>query len=250
MLSGELVMLKTSHRGKVREFIVNVSEDGFHTDFGIIDLSVLLDKGAGDTVVSHMGQEFTIQRPRMSDFFNHAKRSGAPMMPKDIGPIIAYTGLNKHDTVLDAGTGSGVLAMYLGSIAKRVLSYEVREDFAQLARQNILSAGLDNVEVRCGNVVDEIVTLDERFDLVTLDTQDSKNVIPHVRKVLNPGGFLVTYSPFFEQTKDIREAIDAADFYDVRTMEFSEREISFSERGTRPATARVGHTGFITIARK
>lgn len=172
------------------------------------------------------------------------------MMPKDIGPIIAYTGLNKHDTVLDAGTGSGVLAMYLGSIAKRVLSYEVREDFAQLARQNILSAGLDNVEVRCGNVVDEIVTLDERFDLVTLDTQDSKNVIPHVRKVLNPGGFLVTYSPFFEQTKDIREAIDAADFYDVRTMEFSEREISFSERGTRPATARVGHTGFITIARK
>jgi tRNA (adenine57-N1/adenine58-N1)-methyltransferase len=250
MLSGELVMLKTSHRGKVREFIVNVSEDGFHTDFGIIDLSVLLDKGAGDTVVSHMGQEFTIQRPRMPDFFNHAKRSGAPMMPKDIGPIIAYTGLNKHDTVLDAGTGSGVLAMYLGSIAKRVLSYEVREDFAQLARQNILSAGLDNVEVRCGNVVDEIVTLDERFDLVTLDTQDSKNVIPHVRKVLNPGGFLVTYSPFFEQTKDIREAIDAADFYDVRTMEFSEREISFSERGTRPATARVGHTGFITIARK
>ncbi|MDN5309447.1 MAG: tRNA (adenine57-N1/adenine58-N1)-methyltransferase catalytic subunit [Methanolobus sp.] len=250
MLSGELVMLKTSHRGKVREFIVNVSEDRFHTDFGIIDLSVLLDKGPGDTVVSHMGQEFTVQRPRMPDFFNHAKRSGAPMMPKDIGPIIAYTGLNKHDTVLDAGTGSGVLAMYLGSIAKRVLSYEVREDFAQLARQNILSAGLDNVEVRCGNIVEEIVTLDERFDLVTLDTQDSKNVIPHVRKVLNPGGFLVTYSPFFEQTKDIREAIDAADFYDVRTMEFSEREISFSERGTRPATARVGHTGFITIARK
>ncbi|MCQ6962694.1 tRNA (adenine-N1)-methyltransferase [Methanolobus chelungpuianus] len=250
MLSGELIMLKTSHRGKVREFIVNVSEDGFHTDFGIIDLSLLLEKEAGDTVVSHMGQEFTIQRPRMPDFFNHAKRSGAPMMPKDIGPIIAYTGLNTNDTVLDAGTGSGVLAMYLGSIAKRVLSYEVREDFAQLARQNILSAGLGNVEIRCGNIVDEIVTLEERFDVVTLDTQDSKDVIPHVRRVLNPGGFLVTYSPFFEQTKDIRQAIDAAEFYDVRTMEFSEREISFSDRGTRPATARVGHTGFITIARK
>lgn len=250
MLSGELVMLKTSHRGKVREFIVNVSEDDFHTDFGKIDLSVLIDKEPGDAVISHMGQEFTIQRPRMPDFFNHAKRSGAPMMPKDIGPIIAYTGLNKQDNVLDAGTGSGVLAMYLGSIAKRVLSYEIREDFAQIARQNVLSAGLDNVEIRCGNIIEEIASLNESFDVVTLDTQDSRYVIPHVRKVLNPGGFLVTYSPFFEQTKDIRGAIEAAHFYDVRTMEFSEREISFSDRGTRPATARVGHTGFITIARK
>ncbi|KXS44659.1 MAG: putative methyltransferase [Methanolobus sp. T82-4] len=242
-------MLKTSHRGKVREFIVNVSEDEFHTDFGIIDLSVMLDESPGDSVTSHKGQEFTIQRPRMPDFFNHAKRTGAPMMPKDIGPIIAYTGLNKDDSVLDAGTGSGILAMYLGSIAKRVLSYEVREEFVKVARQNIASAGLENVEIRCGNIVEEISSIEESFDVVTLDTQESKDVIPYVRKVLNPGGFLVTYSPFFEQTKDIRKAIDDAGFYDVRTMEFSEREISFSERGTRPATSRVGHTGFITIAR-
>ena len=249
MQSGELVMLKTSHRGKVREFIVKVSDDEFHTDFGIIDLSVLLEKSAGDSVTSHMGQEFTLQRPRMPDFFNHAKRTGAPMMPKDIGPVIAYTGLNKNDTVLDAGTGSGVLAMYLGSIAKRVLSYEVRENFVDVARKNVQNAGLENVEIRCGNIVDEIPFIEEGFDVVTLDTQDSKDVIPHVRKGVNPGGFLVTYSPFFEQTKDIRKAIDDAGFYDVRTMECSEREISFSERGTRPATSRVGHTGFITIAR-
>ncbi|WP_328591215.1 tRNA (adenine-N1)-methyltransferase [Methanolobus halotolerans] len=242
-------MLKTSRRGKVREFIVNVCDDEFHTDFGIIDLSVLLEKSPGDNVISHMGQELTIQRPRMPDFFNHAKRTGAPMMPKDIGPVIAYTGLNKNDSVLDAGTGSGILAMYLGSIAKRVLSYEIREDFVNVARKNVLSAGLDNVEIRCGNIVDEISSVEERFDIVTLDTQDSKDVIPHVREVLNPGGFLVTYSPFFEQTKDIRKAIDEAGFYDVRTIECSEREISFSDRGTRPATSRVGHTGFISIAR-
>lgn len=250
MKAGELIMLKTSHRGKVREFIVTVAADEFHTDFGKIDLSDLFDKVPGDTIVSHKGQEFTIQRPRMPDFFNHAKRSGAPMIPKDIGAIIAYTGLNKHDTVLDAGTGSGVLAMYMGSIAKRVLSYEIREEFAQLARQNILSAGLDNVEVRCGNITEEICRLEERFDIVTLDTQDAKDVIPHVRDVLYPGGFLVSYSPFFEQTKGIREAIADAQFYDVMTIEFTEREISFSERGTRPSTTRVGHTGFITIARK
>lgn len=249
MITGELVLLKTSHRDKVREFIVKVSEEQLHTDFGIIELSSLLDKQPGDKVFSHKGQEFIIQRPKMPDFFSHAKRTGAPMMPKDIGMIIAYTGLCKNDVVLDAGTGSGILTMYLGSIAKRVVTYEVREDFVQVARQNVENAGLDNVELRCGDIVGEILNIGEKFDVVTLDTQNTKDVIPNVKRVLHPGGFLATYSPFFEQTKEIRDALDAAGFYEVITMECTEREISFSSRGTRPSTTKVGHTGFITIAR-
>ena len=244
-----MVLLKTMHKGKMREFVATVSDEKFHNDFGIIELGELLEKEAGDTVLSHMGQEFVIQKPRMPDFFRHAKRTGAPIMPKDVGMIFAYTGLNKEDTVLDAGTGSGILAMYLGSIAKRVVTYEIKEDFAAVAQENVKRAGLDNVEVRCGNIMDEIAGLDEKFDVVTLDIMDTKDVIPNVKNVLNPGGFIATYSPFFEQTKDIRTAIDKAGFMEVTTIECMERAISFSDRGTRPATKRVGHTGFITIAR-
>ncbi|WP_445474124.1 tRNA (adenine-N1)-methyltransferase [Methanococcoides methylutens] len=249
MKLGEVVLLKTSHRGKIREFITSVSDEKFHTDFGMIEMSELLEKEAGDTVVSHMGQEFVIQLPRMPDFFRHAKRTGAPIMPKDIGMILGYTGINKNDVVLDAGTGSGILAMYLGSIAKRVLSFEIREDFVDVARENIRRAGLENVEVRCGNIVDEIKGLDEKFNAVILDTIDSASVVPHVPSILAPGGFLVTYSPFLEQTGHIRKAIDEADFFEVRTIECIERAMSFSDRGTRPSTSRVGHTGYITIAR-
>jgi tRNA (adenine57-N1/adenine58-N1)-methyltransferase len=249
MLTGELVLLKTFHRDKVKEFIAKVSDGQLHTNFGIIELSSLVDKEPGDIVVSHMGHEFTIQRPKMPDFFRHAKRTGAPMMPKDIGMIIAYTGLNKNDVVLDAGTGSGILTMYLGSIAKRVVTYEVKEDFMKVARKNVENAGLDNVELRCSDIVDEIKNIDEKFDVITLDTQNTKDVIPNVKKILYPGGFIATYSPFFEQTKEIRDALDAEGFDEVMTMEFSEREISFSSRGTRPSTSKVGHTGFITIAR-
>lgn len=249
MINGELVLLKTSHRDKVREFIVKVSDDQLHTDFGIIDLSSIENKTPGETVCSHRGQEFTIHRPKMPDFFRHAKRTGAPMMPKDIGMIIAYTGLSKSDVVLDAGTGSGILAMYLGSVAKRVVSYEIREDFIKVAEQNVSNAGLDNVELRCGDIAGEILKIDEKFDVITLDTQNTRDVIPNVKRVLHPGGFLATYSPFFEQTKEIRDAISDAGFCEVMTMECTEREISFSSRGTRPSTVKVGHTGFITIAR-
>lgn len=242
------VILKTLQKGKMKEYFV-IAGGELHTDLGIIKLDLLKDKNFGDIISSHKGAEFIIQKPRAPDFFSHAKRSGAPMMPKDIGVIISYTGLCSSDVVLDAGTGSGILAIYLGGIAKKVISYEIREDFIGIARKNITLAGLSNVELRCGDIVEEIKKMKEKFDLVTLDTQDASRVVPDVPGILYPGGFLAVYSPFFEQAKEVREAVDKTNYTEVRTVEIIEREISFSERGTRPSTTRVGHTGFITLVR-
>ncbi len=224
-------------------------EGELHTDLGVIKLDELGTKTFGDTISSHLGVEFIIQKPRAPDFFAHAKRSGAPMMPKDIGVIISNTGLCSSDRVLDAGTGSGILAIYLGGIAKKVVSYEVREEFLEMARKNIALAGLSNIELRLGDIAGEIQKLDVKFDVLTLDTIAASKVVPYAPHVLYPGGFLAVYSPFFEHTKEIREAIEKTSYTEVRTIENIEREISFTERGTRPSTARVGHTGFITIAR-
>ena len=242
------VILKIFHKGKMKEYFVKL-EGKMHTDLGIIKLDELRSKNFGDKISSHLGVEFVIQKPRAPDFFIHAKRSGAPMMPKDIGVIISNTGLCSSDHVLDAGTGSGILAIYLGQIAEKVVTYEVREEFLEIARNNIALTGLSSIECRHGDIVEEIGKLDEKFDVITLDTIAAARVIPFVPDVIFPGGFLVTYSPFLEQAKEIREAIGKTNFIEVRTIETLEREISFTERGTRPATARVGHTGFITIAR-
>ncbi len=242
------VILKIFHKGKMKEYFVK-QEGEMHTDLGIIRLDELRSKNFGDKISSHLGAEFVIQKPRAPDFFIHAKRSGAPMMPKDIGVIISNTGLCSSDNVLDAGTGSGILAIYLGEIAKKVVTYEVREEFMEIARNNIALTGISNIECRHGDIVEEIRKSDEKFDVITLDTIAAARVIPFVPDVIFPGGFLVTYSPFFEQAKEIREAIGNTNYIEVRTIETIEREISFTDRGTRPATARVGHTGYITIAR-
>ncbi len=242
------VLLKTFQNGKMKEYFV-LQKGKLHTDLGVINLEEPDIYSFGDKIISHMGFEFLIQKPRAPDFFAHAKRSTAPMMPKDIGAIISNTGLCSTDNVLDAGTGSGILVIYLGSIAKKVVSYEIREEFIEIARKNIALACLSNVEVRHGDIVQEIQELDEKFDVITLDTIDASQVIQHIPRVICPGGFLVAYSPFFEQTKEIREAIEKTGFAEVKTIEIMEREISFTERGTRPATVSVGHTGFLTIAR-
>lgn len=241
-------ILKIFHSGKIKKYFV-LPEGEMHTDLGIIKLDELKEKSYGDKICSHIGFEFLIQKPRAPDFFNHARRTGAPMMPKDIGVIIANTGLCSTDHVLDSGTGSGILSIYLGGIARKVITYEIREDFIGIALENIAITGLSNIEVRCGDIVEEIRKIDEKFDVVTLDTGAAAQVIPYVPSVLYTGGYLAVYSPFFEQTKEVREAIEKTDFTEVRTIETIEREIAFTDRGTRPSTSRVGHTGFITLVR-
>jgi tRNA (adenine57-N1/adenine58-N1)-methyltransferase len=242
----EPVLLK----GNGKLFFVKAGDGDLHTDAGVFKLNTLLDMDWGDVITSHLGFELKLQRPRAPDLYHFLKRTGAPLSPKDIGMIISYTGLNKNDNVLDAGTGSGILAIYLGLIARRVVTYEVREEFTRIARNNITLAGLDNVEVRFGDIIQNIYTLNETFDLVTLDMNPAAEVIPGIIKVLNTGGYCVVFSPFIEQAREVYIAMKDAGFEDAVTFEFTQREISFSQRGTRPSTTRVGHTGYIAFSRK
>ena len=243
---GEFILLRAEGG---REYFTSVGEEKLHTDLGIVNLGEIAGKDWGDVIDSHLGKHFSILRPRTPDFFKHIRRTGAPMMPKDIGAIIAYTGVCPADTILDAGTGSGVLAIYLGTIAKKVITYEVNEQFVEVAKKNVANAGLTNVEVRHGDLVEEISRIEGPFDVITLDMQEAAKVVPGAYKLLRPGGFLATYSPFFEQTGAIRSAVEIEGFRDIFTGLMNEHEMEYSKRGTRPST-RVGHTGFLTIARK
>ena len=71
------------------------------------------------------------------------------MLPKDIGLVIACTGMNRNDRVLDAGTGSGIAAIYFGGVAGKVVTYEIRPEFARQAEKNVADAKLSNVQVVC-----------------------------------------------------------------------------------------------------
>ena len=166
------------------------------------------------------------------------------MLPKDIGLVIACTGMNRNDTVLDAGTGSGIAAIYFGGIAKQVLSYEIREEFAALAKKNIRDAKLENCEIRAADVL----TADGRYDVVHLDMQIERAHVEHAFSLLSSGGYLACYTPFLEQMGAV---VDCAQerFSEVHTHELIEREMTRSKRGTRPSTS-VCHSGYVTIARK
>ena len=230
--------------GEGREYYVRAGKGMFSTDKGQVDLALLAGTSAGDIITSHTGAQFTVRIPRPTDFFTHAKRSGAPMLPKDIGLVIACTGMNRNDTVLDAGTGSGIAAIYFGGIARSVKTYEIRPEFSALARKNIAEAKLYNVEA----VAADFLAADGTFDVVHLDMQVQPEHIAHAYSFLRSGGYLACYTPFLEQMAIVMDA--ASDkFSEVHTHELIEREMTRSKRGTRPSTS-VCHSGYVTIARK
>jgi tRNA (adenine57-N1/adenine58-N1)-methyltransferase len=238
--TGDRILLS----GAGREFFVKAGPGTLGTDKGQLDLSHLVGKNAGDIITTHSGAEFVVRIPRPTDFFTYGKRSGAPMLPKDIGLVIAYTGMNHNDDVLDAGTGSGIAAIYFGGVARTVKTYEVRPEFSNLARKNITDAKLANVEA----VAADFLASEGTFDVVHLDMQIAPEHVVHAYNLLRAGGYLACYTPFLEQMAIV---VDAATelFAEVHTHELIEREMTRSKRGTRPSTS-VCHSGYVTIARK
>jgi tRNA (adenine57-N1/adenine58-N1)-methyltransferase len=230
--------------GEGREFFVKAGPGTLGTDKGQLDLSPLVGMNGGDILTTHSGAKFTVRIPRPTDFFVYGKRSGAPMLPKDIGLVIAYTGMNHNDDVLDAGTGSGISAIYFGGVARSVKTLEIRPEFSLLAKKNIAEAKLANVEA----VAADFLAAEGSYDVIHLDLQILPEHVTHAYTLLRTGGYLACYTPFLEQMAIV---IDAASglFSEVHTHELIEREMTRSKRGTRPSTS-VSHSGYVTIARK
>jgi tRNA (adenine57-N1/adenine58-N1)-methyltransferase len=230
-----------------REYLLEPGAE-FGTDLGVIDVPD--DVGAGDIVETHLGESFQVREPRGPDLFDHFERTGAPMMPRDVGLVVGHTGAARGDRVLDAGTGTGVLAAYLGRVGADVVSYERDPDFAAVARENMALAGVtDRVEVRTGDLTDDLDSLDGAFDLLTLDTEDAPTVVERAPDHLVAGGFLAVYSPFVEGTRAAHRAAVEAGLDEVETFETIQRRMEFGDRGSRPATAGVGHTGYLLFGR-
>jgi len=237
---GERVLLV----GGGRTFFVRAGTGSFSTDRGVLDLDSLLCLSPGDTITTHSGQDFRALSPRAPDFFSRASRSGAPMLPKDIGLAIAFSGMNSRDEVLDAGTGSGIAAIYFGGIAKRVTTYEIRPEFAKTAEKNIRDAKLTNVEVVCGDVLEATGT----YDIVHLDLSMTAEHVTHAHTLLCEGGYLICYTPFLEHLFIVMDTAGGL-FTEVQSHECIEREITRTARGSRPST-RICHSGYLTVARK
>ncbi len=237
-------------RGK-HSFLVERFEGVLHTHHGKINLEELKNKKFGDEVETHLGVRYRILPFKPSDFFKHFKRSATPIMPKDIGAIIAYTGLSPDSLIFDAGTGSGLLAAYLAYFNKygEVVTVEKRKEFAKVARRNFKLAKLRNVHQIVGDALFVAEGFKREFDLVVLDMKDDVAFVPKAKEILKNSGYIAVYNPYIEAARRVYEAMAKAGFKELEAFELLRVDLDIKRIGTRTST-RVWHTGYITIGRK
>lgn len=219
----------------------------FSCEFGFCDLRKLIGKKYGARI--KIGKEkFTIVKPNIIDFLKKAKRGPQIIMPKDSGLIISITGCSPDWKVVDAGTGSGFLSMFLANLDCIVYTYEKKKEFYDIAEKNIKNLGLKNIFLKNADITKGIK--EKNVDLVTLDMQNPEKVIKHAFKALKAGGWLAIYSMHIEEVKKVYEELKKYDFTDIKIIENIQREWQSLGKLTRPKNYMLAHTGFLTFARK
>ena len=103
------------------------------------------------------------------------------LSPKVEARILQDLSVQKHESVLEIGTGTGYMAALLAHRSQRVISLEIDADLAEIARENLLNAGVHNAEVRTGDgaaniakAVSNTDPLQGPFDVIVLSGSVAK----------------------------------------------------------------------------
>jgi tRNA (adenine57-N1/adenine58-N1)-methyltransferase len=228
-----------------KAFLLSDTKKDFHSQFGFVQKKDL--KSSGKIVKTNKGKEFLVANPPFIDIYKKIKRHAQIITLKDIGLIIAKTGINKSSFVVDLGSGSGALACFLAAIAKKVVTYDVDDRSIGATNDNIGFLGLKNIKVKkkdCYEGIDE-----KNADVITMDLPEPWRALNNARKALKPGGFLVSYSPHITQAQTlVNEAVGS--FTAIKTVELIEREWIVEGKKARPDFGGLGHTGFLTFMRR
>jgi len=239
-----------------RTYLVRLEAGGtFHTHSGTLEHDALIGAAEGTRFETSRGMVLMAYRPRFADFVLKMPRGAQVVYPKDTGPIVIYADVFPGAKVIEAGTGSGALTIALCRAVGdggRLVSYELRDEHRETAVANIeafFGKMPDQVDLRRGSV-GEVAGTDERFDRAVLDLPDPWTALGALHAVLEPGGIVCAYLPTTVQVQQFVLALPGSEFQHIETFETMHRGWHVTERSVRPDHRMVGHTGFVTIARR
>jgi tRNA (adenine57-N1/adenine58-N1)-methyltransferase len=246
--AGERVLLVDA---KDRHYLVKLRTSAeFHTHAGIVEHDQIIGHDEGSIVAANNGRHFLVLRPTLADVVLKMPRGAQVIYPKDLGAILLAADIGPGMTVLEAGVGSGALSMTLLRAGATVIGYELREEFALRARENVVGLLGEDVDYRI-EIRDVTEGIDERaLDRIVLDMPEPWAVLPQAAEALRPGGILLAYLPTINQTAQLREAMTAGPWGLAESSELLRRTWHIEKRSVRPDHRMVAHTGFLTTARR
>lgn len=251
--AGEKVLL-IDQRDRTYLFALQAGAT-YHTHSGTLPHDVLLGAPEGTTVETSKGMVLVAFRPRFADFVMKMPRGAQVVYPKDLGPIVTSADIVPGARVLEAGTGSGALTIALCHAVGpdgHVVSYERRAEHRTQAIANIeafFGKVPPGLELREGDL-EQVGAGDERFDRAVLDLPEPWAPLEALSQVVVPGGVVVAYLPTTIQVQQLVLALPQHGFFHVETFETLKRGWHVTSRSVRPDHRMVGHTGFLSVARR
>jgi tRNA (adenine57-N1/adenine58-N1)-methyltransferase catalytic subunit len=289
-VAGDQVQL-TDPKGRMHQIVLQPGGT-FHTHRGAMRHDDLIGAPEGSVVTAAGGTAYVALRPLLADYTLAMKRGAAIIYPKDAAHILAYADIFPGARVLEAGAGSGALSAWmLRAIgpAGRLVSFERRPDFAEIARANVGRYfgvppqwwTLVTAELSAKAAVDLLQNGpslrathpallraaeaapagpaqapagpgdDAMFDRVILDMLSPWDCLADVATALIPGGLLCCYVATTTQLSRVTEEIRLhGGFFEPAAWETLMRGWHLDGLAVRPEHRMIGHTAFLVTARR
>jgi tRNA (adenine57-N1/adenine58-N1)-methyltransferase len=250
---GEWVR-RTDAKGRRHNVRLEAGKE-FSTKKGQLRHDDMIGQPEGTVLTSSLGGQYQVFRPLLSEFVVSMPRGAAIVYPKDAAHIVTMADIFPGAKVVEAGAGSGALTLYLlravGS-SGQLSSYEMREDFADIARRNVEQlVGTDhpNWTLTVGDLRESIV--ETGIDRLILDMVDPWTCVPIAAERLTPGGILCAYVATTTQLSLFVETLRAeGGFTEPHAWETSMRDWHLEGLAVRPIHGSVGHTAFLVTSRR
>jgi len=249
---GDLVVFADQH-GRLHP--QHLSSGGcLYTEWGHVKHEAVLGRDPGCTVKTSGGKELFVFYPTVLDYTMKLRRMSTIIYPKDTGIMMMWADIFPGARVLCGGVGSGALLLaVLRQVGPggQVVAYDVRQDMLDCAADNIKAyfGPTPQLVLKLGSIYEPIE--EAGFDRVLLDVPEPWRALETAHSALIPGGIICAYVPSIVQVEDFTRALRRSKaFALIETLEVLVRNWHLEGRSVRPEQRMVGHTGFLTFARK
>ena len=251
-IDNQLIVIKTS---KNKYLSVVESDKEFITNEGKFKFSDL--KKIPSMVTTTTGIEFQIYTPTYKEFVLLMKRGPQIIYPKDVGQIIVESNLHNSSRVLEIGSGSGALTLFLYSLLQNsgklysLDSSKINQRRANKTISRYLSTySKDTVDV---NFINEKLdkfnfkNLEDKIDAIITDVPEPWDFF--INNKIDTNLNWVSYLPSMSQIIRINETLKEKNFQDIEVKEVILRDWIVDKKVVRPTNKLVSHTGFLVSAK-